>query len=132
VTDHTTPDSAALPESECRPIFSGREREVLHHFSNGLTYLQTARRMGIAARTVDMYLRRIRAKAGVASTAQLTRLAVAIEECESEATAGCAAVGQRSGRPVPATAESSGTPPATRPTSSARSRGTADGGGGAW
>ena len=47
--------------------------------SNGLTYLQTARRMGITARTVDTYLRRIRAKAGVVSGAELTRLAVALE-----------------------------------------------------
>lgn len=120
MTKSSTAHPSTTPDSPDPPTFSCREREVLHHFSNGLTYLQTARRMGIAARTVDTYLRRIRAKAGVVSAAELTRLAVALERRESAAEGGVRRA-QRCGRTVPAAAGSSGTPAATRATSSAGS-----------
>jgi DNA-binding CsgD family transcriptional regulator len=55
---------------------SPREREVLEHVSNGLTYGQIAHRMGVSHYTVDTYLHRIRVKTGATSTAQLTRLAM--------------------------------------------------------
>ncbi|MEU4096474.1 helix-turn-helix transcriptional regulator [Streptomyces sp. NPDC026673] len=55
-----------------------RERETLHHIAAGRTYLQTARHMGLSRHTVDAYLRRIRAKLGLTSTAELTRLAVSL------------------------------------------------------
>jgi DNA-binding CsgD family transcriptional regulator len=53
---------------------------VLRHFGRGLTYLQIARRMGIACSTVDTYLRRVRVKSGAASSAELVRLAVILEQ----------------------------------------------------
>ncbi|HET6500083.1 MAG TPA: helix-turn-helix transcriptional regulator [Amycolatopsis sp.] len=62
------------------PNLSSREREVLRHFGRGLTYLQIARRMGIACSTVDTYLRRVRVKSGAASGAELVRLAVILEQ----------------------------------------------------
>ena len=65
-------------------VLSLREREVLHHVSNGMTYRGLAHRMGITASTVDTYLRRIRAKAGVFSGAELTRLAVSLEADEPD------------------------------------------------
>ncbi|RSS82162.1 LuxR family transcriptional regulator [Streptomyces sp. WAC05292] len=55
-----------------------REQETLRHIAAGRTYLQTARHMGLSKHTVDAYLRRIRAKLGVNSTAELTRLAIAL------------------------------------------------------
>lgn len=55
-----------------------RERETLHHIAAGRTYLQTARHMGLSQHTVDAYLRRIRAKLDITSTAELTRLAVSL------------------------------------------------------
>ncbi|MBL1085880.1 helix-turn-helix transcriptional regulator [Streptomyces actinomycinicus] len=55
-----------------------RELETLRHIAAGRTYLQTARAMGVSPHTVDAYLRRIRAKLGHTSTAELTRLAVSL------------------------------------------------------
>jgi DNA-binding CsgD family transcriptional regulator len=60
-------------------ILSPREREVLIYFAHGLTYRQIARRMGIATNTVDTYMRRIRDKSGVTSSAELVRLAISLE-----------------------------------------------------
>ncbi|MEU4098994.1 LuxR C-terminal-related transcriptional regulator, partial [Streptomyces sp. NPDC026673] len=54
------------------------ERETLRHIAAGRTYLQTARHMGLSKHTVDAYLRRIRAKLGIYSTAELTRTAIAL------------------------------------------------------
>ncbi|WP_327360165.1 response regulator transcription factor [Streptomyces sp. NBC_01296] len=55
-----------------------REQEALEHIAAGRTYLQTARHMGLSKHTVDAYLRRIRAKLGINTTAELTRLAIAL------------------------------------------------------
>ncbi|MFG2873653.1 response regulator transcription factor [Streptomyces sp. NPDC048337] len=55
-----------------------REQEALRHIAAGRTYLQTARTMGLSKHTVDAYLRRIRAKLNVHTTAELTRLAVSL------------------------------------------------------
>ncbi|MFE3323818.1 response regulator transcription factor [Streptomyces sp. NPDC059176] len=63
-----TPDIALAP----------RERETLRHIAAGRTYLQTARHMGLSKHTVDAYLRRIRAKLDINSTAELTRLAISL------------------------------------------------------
>ncbi|MGW3246321.1 response regulator transcription factor [Streptomyces sp. NPDC001070] len=65
-----TPDAARA--------LAPRERETLRHIAAGQTYLQTARHMGLSKHTVDAYLRRIRAKLGITSTAELTRLAVSL------------------------------------------------------
>ncbi|WP_079424096.1 MULTISPECIES: response regulator transcription factor [Streptomyces] len=55
-----------------------REQEALRHIAAGCTYLQAARHMGLSKHTVDAYLRRIRAKFGVNTTAELTRLAISL------------------------------------------------------
>ncbi|MFF9274529.1 response regulator transcription factor [Streptomyces griseosporeus] len=55
-----------------------RERETLRHIAAGRTYLQTARHMGLSKHTVDAYLRRIRAKLDITTTAELTRVAIAL------------------------------------------------------
>ncbi|MFE0578424.1 MULTISPECIES: response regulator transcription factor [unclassified Streptomyces] len=55
-----------------------REQEALRHIAAGHTYLQTARHMGLSKHTVDAYLRRIRAKLNVNSTAEMTRIAIAL------------------------------------------------------
>ncbi|WP_405770726.1 helix-turn-helix transcriptional regulator [Actinacidiphila glaucinigra] len=60
------------------PELAPRERETLRHIAAGRTYLQTARHMGLSKHTVDAYLRRIRAKLGIHSTAELTRTAIAL------------------------------------------------------
>ena len=62
-----------------RSKLSPREREVLIHLADGLTYRQIGRRMGIATNTVDTYLRRIRDKSGAVNCAELVRLAISLE-----------------------------------------------------
>ena len=57
---------------------SPREQQVLLHFSDGLTYVQISRRLGISSSTVDTYLRRIRAKTGAELGADLVRLGMAL------------------------------------------------------
>ncbi|MFF4485317.1 response regulator transcription factor [Streptomyces sp. NPDC001544] len=63
---------------EPAPALAPRERETLHHIAAGCTHLQTARRMGLSRHTVDAYLRRIRAKLDINTTAELTRFAVSL------------------------------------------------------
>ncbi|GHD87376.1 response regulator transcription factor [Streptomyces naganishii] len=60
------------------PALAPRERETLRHIAAGRTYVQTARHMGLSRHTVDEYLRRIRAKFDITSTAELTRVAIAL------------------------------------------------------
>ncbi|MFF1556088.1 response regulator transcription factor [Streptomyces sp. NPDC058279] len=60
------------------PALAPREQEALRHIAAGRTYLQTARHMGLSKHTVDAYLRRIRAKLGINSTAEMTRLAISL------------------------------------------------------
>ncbi|MEI5007303.1 response regulator transcription factor [Streptomyces sp. NPDC087659] len=67
----TTPDVEA-------PALAPRERETLRHIAAGRTYVQTARHMGLSKHTVDAYLRRIRAKLNINTTAELTRLAISL------------------------------------------------------
>ncbi|MCX5192837.1 helix-turn-helix transcriptional regulator [Streptomyces sp. NBC_00249] len=55
-----------------------REQEALRHIAAGCTYAQAARSMGLSKHTVDAYLRRIRAKLGINTTAEMTRLAVSM------------------------------------------------------
>ncbi|MFD7628688.1 response regulator transcription factor [Streptomyces sp. NPDC059851] len=55
-----------------------REQEALGHIAAGCTYVQTARNMGLSKHTVDAYLRRIRAKLGINTTAEMTRLAISM------------------------------------------------------
>ncbi|MFI6495450.1 response regulator transcription factor [Streptomyces sp. NPDC050564] len=60
------------------PALAPRERETLRHIAAGCTYLQAARQMGLSKHTIDAYLRRIRAKLNINSTAELTRLAISL------------------------------------------------------
>jgi DNA-binding CsgD family transcriptional regulator len=60
------------------PALTPREVETLRHIASGRTYLQAARQMGLSQHTVDAYLRRIRAKLNVNTTAELTRLAITL------------------------------------------------------
>ncbi|MGW0367245.1 response regulator transcription factor [Streptomyces sp. NPDC002990] len=69
----TPPHAAAAA-----PALAPREQEALRHIAAGRTYLQTARHMGLSKHTVDAYLRRIRAKLGINSTAEMTRLAISL------------------------------------------------------
>ncbi|MCF1594465.1 response regulator transcription factor [Streptomyces muensis] len=69
----TTPHAEAAA-----PALAPRERETLQHIARGCTYLQAARLMGLSKHTVDAYLRRIRAKLDINSTAELTRTAIAL------------------------------------------------------
>ncbi|MFD7440830.1 response regulator transcription factor [Streptomyces sp. NPDC059909] len=69
----------ATPNTEtAAPALAPREQETLRHIAAGRTYLQTARHMGLSKHTVDAYLRRIRAKLNINSTAELTRLAISL------------------------------------------------------
>ncbi|MFC5802048.1 response regulator transcription factor [Streptomyces formicae] len=69
----------ATPATEApAPTLAPRERETLRHIAAGRTYLQTARSMGLSKHTVDAYLRRIRAKLNINTTAELTRLAISL------------------------------------------------------
>ncbi|MCX4404420.1 response regulator transcription factor [Streptomyces sp. NPDC059837] len=69
----------ATPHAEAPvPVLAPREQETLRHIAAGRTYLQTARHMGLSKHTVDAYLRRIRAKLNINSTAELTRLAISL------------------------------------------------------
>ncbi|AVH60594.1 MULTISPECIES: response regulator transcription factor [Streptomyces] len=69
----------ATPHAEAPvPTLAPRERETLRHIAAGCTYLQTARHMGLSRHTVDAYLRRIRTKLNINSTAELTRLAISL------------------------------------------------------
>jgi len=71
--------TVTMPRIEApAPALAPRERETLRHIAEGRTYVQTARHMGLSKHTVDAYLRRIRAKLNITSTAELTRLAVSL------------------------------------------------------
>ena len=56
-------------------MLAPREVEALRYLAQGLTDLQAAHRMGITKYTVETYVRRIKAKRGVSSRAELLRLA---------------------------------------------------------
>lgn len=68
---------AEAPEAPAVAL-APREQEALRHIAAGCTYVQTARSMGLSKHTVDAYLRRIRAKLGINTTAELTRLAISL------------------------------------------------------
>ncbi|MFD6892655.1 response regulator transcription factor [Streptomyces sp. NPDC059957] len=68
------PEATEAPATTLAP----REQEALRHIAAGCTYVQTARSMGLSKHTVDAYLRRIRAKLGINTTAELTRLAISL------------------------------------------------------
>lgn len=75
---HATPTLHAEAPAPVQAPLAPREQEVLRHIAAGRTYAQTARRMGVSPHTVDAYLRRVRVKSGLTSTAELMRLAIAL------------------------------------------------------
>ncbi|MEV7616671.1 helix-turn-helix transcriptional regulator [Streptomyces sp. NPDC089799] len=69
----------AAPQTEApATALAPREQEALRHIAAGCTYLQTARNMGLSKHTVDAYLRRIRTKLGINTTAEMVRTAIAL------------------------------------------------------
>ncbi|WP_374772281.1 helix-turn-helix transcriptional regulator [Streptomyces sp. NBC_01310] len=75
----TQTQTQTQPETQAPAVaLAPREQEALGYIAAGHTYLQTARQMGLSKHTVDAYLRRIRAKLNVHTTAELTRLAVTL------------------------------------------------------
>ncbi|MEV0375623.1 helix-turn-helix transcriptional regulator [Streptomyces sp. NPDC050636] len=74
---HDTPRTAT---GSSHPVLSHREQQVLQYIADGHTYGATARRIGISVHTVDGYLRRIRAKSGARTQAELIRLALLSEQ----------------------------------------------------
>ncbi|MFI1651500.1 helix-turn-helix transcriptional regulator [Streptomyces avidinii] len=73
----TAPQTEAQTEATV-PTLAPREQEALRHIAAGCTYLQAARQMGLSKHTVDAYLRRIRAKLNINTTAEMTRLAISM------------------------------------------------------
>lgn len=73
---HDAPLTVTRPP---HPALSQREEQVLRHIAHGHTHLATARRIGISVHTVDAYLRRIRAKTGLRTQAELIRLVLLSE-----------------------------------------------------
>ncbi|MGW1884459.1 response regulator transcription factor [Streptomyces sp. NPDC001970] len=69
---HGSPQPACPHASWGRPGRSARTAQACG------SYAQTARNMGLSTHTVDAYLRRIRAKLGITSTAELTRVAISL------------------------------------------------------
>ncbi|MFE0191511.1 response regulator transcription factor [Streptomyces sp. NPDC059008] len=76
---HHAPPTPLTATPPSHPVLSHRERQVLQHIADGRTYAATARRIGISVHTVDGYLRRIRAKSGARTHAELIRLALRSE-----------------------------------------------------
>lgn len=79
LTEYAFKAARALTDSptDGRPArLSGREREVLAWISSGRRQAEIAETLGISARTVENHLRHIRARLGVATTAQAIRLAI--------------------------------------------------------
>ncbi|MET9700978.1 helix-turn-helix transcriptional regulator [Streptomyces sp. NPDC006529] len=65
-------------EAPAATVLAPREQEALRYIAAGCTYVQTARSMGLSKHTVDAYLRRIRAKLNINTTAEMVRLAVSL------------------------------------------------------
>lgn len=61
-------------ESRAKLALSPRERQILDLMVSGLTYDQTARRLGISVHTVGTHVRRIRAKYAPTTMADLIRM----------------------------------------------------------
>jgi DNA-binding NarL/FixJ family response regulator len=70
--------------SEMVPALSERERAVLLDLAHGQTYRDIAERLGIGARTVETYRRRIAAKLGLRTRADFVRYALELGWLSSE------------------------------------------------
>jgi DNA-binding NarL/FixJ family response regulator len=63
-----------------RSALAPREEETLRYIAQGFTQAQAAARMGVSAATVDTYIKRIRGKLGVGNKADLTRIAMDLDQ----------------------------------------------------
>jgi two-component system, NarL family, nitrate/nitrite response regulator NarL len=68
------------PSRQHEPVLSAREHETLSYIARGLTHAQTASRMGITEATVNTHIERIRRKLGLGNKAELTRMAINLEQ----------------------------------------------------
>ncbi|WP_295451046.1 response regulator transcription factor [uncultured Thiodictyon sp.] len=73
-----TPTPTPTPIRPGRTLFSRREREVLVCLAAGQRGSQIAEQLGVAVKTVDTYRRRMMAKLGLQSQAELVRYAVTL------------------------------------------------------
>ena len=74
-------------EEAGRPMFSGRENEVLYWASMGKTYAESAAIIGISVSTVKFHMRNIVARLGVSNARQAIRLGVELSLIIPAATA---------------------------------------------
>ncbi|MCX2969307.1 MULTISPECIES: helix-turn-helix domain-containing protein [Streptomyces] len=79
-------DEAKSETVNGKPV-SPRELQVLRCVAAGLTYGQTATRLGISVHTVNTYVRRIRHKFAAETHANLVRLGIAFDSRDSGETA---------------------------------------------
>lgn len=77
------------PTRPGRTLFSRREREVLAYLAAGQRGSQIAERLGVAIKTVDTYRRRMMAKLGLQSQAELVRYAVTLGAVTLGGGSGC-------------------------------------------
>ena len=77
VTPQPSPTDAPITPTD---RLSNRELDVLALYAQGLTYAQIARSLGIAIGTVDTHLRRVRAKTGARTGADLVRLGLGLAD----------------------------------------------------
>ena len=70
------PQGAARPTSPPLTVLTKRERQVLKALAEGQRSSQIAEQLGISAATVVVYRRKLRARLGLHTTAELTRYAL--------------------------------------------------------
>lgn len=75
------PDPTDVPRGPETRLLSRRECAVLEEVAAGRPAREMAQSMGISTKTVDTYRRRMMAKLGLASQAELVRYAVALRGC---------------------------------------------------
>ncbi|MBV9452163.1 MAG: response regulator transcription factor [Streptosporangiaceae bacterium] len=77
---HIVQRDLSLPDRPARPALTTREEQALSYIARGLTHAQTASRMGISETTVNTHIERIRRKLGLGNKAELTRMAITLEQ----------------------------------------------------
>ena len=70
-------DTAGPRPAAKSAVLTARETRVLRHLAEGLSARESADRLALKSRTIDSHRRSVSRKLGLASTAQLTRFAIA-------------------------------------------------------